>query len=117
MAHSPPGAPLPHTVSTPFPVAGGTTEQRKRRKRTAHATTVRRINAKARDRQEAWLDGEPHKVEWVDGAPRRDVKAESFTKELEELYDDLRAERKGVDPGSHVRTSQAVARWQSGDMR
>lgn len=50
------------TASTPDKVAGEA-KRRRNRKRTKSATTLRRIQAKARERQELWLEGgHPNKV-------------------------------------------------------
>lgn len=51
----PAGRAIQTPVSTPDQVAGET-KKRKRRKRTRNASVIRRINAIARERQEAWAD-------------------------------------------------------------
>jgi hypothetical protein len=64
--------------------------KRTRRRRTTAASTVRRINAKARDRHDAWaLGGKPNLTE-------------RLTVELDELYGELREHRKG-EPGQPYR--------------
>jgi hypothetical protein len=79
--------------------------RRKRRKRTTVAGTVRRIDAKARERQAAWLEtGQPNVTE-------------RLTRELHDEYDDLRELRKSARAGRHLRTSAAVAQWASESTR
>jgi hypothetical protein len=75
--------------------------KRKRRKRTTQATTLRSIHAVARERQAAWA------------ASGQRTLTDQLTQELEQLYGDLRDERKGTNPGRHLRTSAAVAQWAS----
>jgi hypothetical protein len=66
--------------------------KRGRRKRTAVAGTVRRINAKARERQAAWLET---------GQPNRTHK---LTRELGELYGAHRDEQAGTLTDSYSGT-------------
>jgi hypothetical protein len=75
--------------------------KRKRRKRTTQAATLRRINAKACDRQVAWAaTGKPNETE-------------RLTRELDEDFDALRELRKGAKAGRHLHTSAASAAWAS----
>lgn len=65
-------------------VAGKGERGRRRRKRTTEATTVRRIQAKARERQDAWLEtGQPNKTF-------------QLTRELTVLYGAHREEQAGT---------------------
>jgi len=66
----------------------------------ARRSTLRQINGKARDRQNAWA--ETGQRDWT----------EQLTVELDELYGELRDERKGakVDP-SPVATSSGTRQW------
>ena len=70
------------TASTPDSVAGEVKPKRRDRKRTVGATTVRRVNAKARERQDAWAEG---------GRPQR---TEELTEELVDLYGRLNEQRR-----------------------
>ena len=64
--------------------------KRKRRKRTAQASTLRRINAVARERQATWVESTEA---WV--ATGRPLPTDRLTEDLEQLYSDLRQERAG----------------------
>ena len=72
-------------ASTPEQVAGEAKRKRRNRKRTFHATTVRRIQAKARERQNVWTAGGDQ--------PNRTT---TLTRELDELFDERRDEQKGT---------------------
>ena len=62
-------------------------------------STLRRIERTARQRQDTWREtGQPNLTE-------------RLTRDLDELYDALRDQRKGANPGPHLRTSQA--QWKS----
>lgn len=64
--------------------------KRNRRKRTAQASTLRRINAVARERQATWVETS---AVWV--ATGQPLPTEGLTQDLEHLYDDLRQQRAG----------------------
>ena len=70
----PPGASTPdNALDTRNAVAAK--GKRKRRKRTAQACALRRINAKARDRQIAWAERNPTTVEELTGELEREYRA------------------------------------------
>lgn len=73
-------ADTPMIASTPDQVAGEA-KKRRGRKRTVGATRVRQINAKARERQEAWAEG---------GKPNLTAR---LTGDLGVLFRDLRKDR------------------------
>ncbi len=80
-------------------VAGETHERRtpRKRKRTRNQRTLRRIHAKARDRQIAWTEGQP-------------ATAEALTAELENEYAELRIKRAGdIGAPFHGRSASYVS--------
>ena len=97
MVHQVSGQHGDNTLDTRDAVAGK--GKRKGRKRTREATTVRRIHAKARERQAAWLDGGPREPMWLDGQPYRRETYE-LTRELDALYGEHRDDQAGslTDP-------------------
>lgn len=81
-----PGPSPSETSSVPLPATGSKRKRGGNRGR-GRRSTVRQIDAKAAARQAAWADtGQAETTERLTG-------------ELDELYDDLRDERKG-DPGA-----------------
>lgn len=77
--------------------AKGQTRSRNR-KRTTGATTIRRINARARERQAAWAEtGQPNLTEHL-------------TRELDGLYDAYRDERAGTLTDPYRGNTARVAR-------
>ena len=79
----------------------GEAKRRTRRKRTSGPTRLRRINAKAREREAAWRVGDQAQA------------VERLTTELAEEYDGLRADRAGAPGSPYLGTTTNVRRWES----
>ena len=79
----------------------GEAKRRARRKRTSETTRLRKINAKAREREAAWRVGDQANA------------VARLTTELAKEYEGLRADHAGAPGSPYLGTTTNVRRWES----